>query len=55
MKMLRVIHKAKAVAQVDLVGTYLAHSVPKGKTPAEATHAVLHEQIPALIVRVSHW
>ncbi|KAL6054226.1 putative imidazolonepropionase [Balamuthia mandrillaris] len=49
MKMLKVLHKAKSQVPVELVTTFLgAHSVPKGKTAAEATEDILHNQLPAL-------
>ncbi|PRP86997.1 hypothetical protein PROFUN_04979 [Planoprotostelium fungivorum] len=52
MKMLEVLHEVNAVHPVDVVSTYLgAHSVPKGKTAAEATEDILNRQIPELMRR----
>eukprot|EP00164_Ancoracysta_twista_P003247 GFYU01004334.1.p1 GENE.GFYU01004334.1~~GFYU01004334.1.p1 ORF type:complete len:473 (-),score=92.45 GFYU01004334.1:70-1398(-) len=48
-KMLKVIESMKGKQPVDLVSTFCgAHSVPKDKTPAEATKDVIENQIPAV-------
>jgi imidazolonepropionase len=51
MKMLKVIHQVglKSKQKIDVVGTYLAHSIPKGSTAAAATEDIVTKQIPALI------
>jgi len=52
MKMLEVLHEVDQVHPVDVVSTYLgAHSVPKGKTAAEATMDIVQRQIPELVKR----
>lgn len=51
-KMLRVIQRAvDAPSQpIDIVANYCgAHSVPKGLTADEATHDVIHNQLPAIV------
>jgi imidazolonepropionase len=50
MKMLRVIHDVtkEYSSKIDITATYLAHSVPKGKTAQEALADVLENQIPTL-------
>jgi len=50
LKMLRVIESASKMQPMTLVANYCgAHSVPKGSTAAEATHDIIHRQIPALV------
>jgi len=48
-KMLRVLHRAQAAQEVDIVSTFCgAHSVPKGSTAAQAADDVINVQLPAL-------
>lgn len=47
MKMLRVLEKAKQNLPIDISITYCgAHAIPKGMSAADATLAVLHQQLP---------
>jgi hypothetical protein len=50
MKMLRVIHDVTKIyaEKIDITATYLAHSIPKGKTAEQALDDVLTNQIPTL-------
>lgn len=49
MKMLKVINKvASDRKDVDIVPTFLVHSIPKGKTAEETTEYVLQDQLPEL-------
>eukprot|EP00028_Trichosphaerium_sp_Am-I-7-wt_P010556 CAMPEP_0168525092 /NCGR_PEP_ID=MMETSP0405-20121227/11089_1 /TAXON_ID=498012 /ORGANISM="Trichosphaerium sp, Strain Am-I-7 wt" /LENGTH=401 /DNA_ID=CAMNT_0008547523 /DNA_START=154 /DNA_END=1356 /DNA_ORIENTATION=- len=48
MKMLKVIEQARSDCKIDLVSTYLAHSLPKGMNSATATKRVLEDEIPTL-------
>jgi imidazolonepropionase len=46
----QVLHQMGKQHPVEISGTFLgAHSIPAGKTLAEATQSVVHEQIPTLI------
>jgi imidazolonepropionase len=48
-KLLRILHTAKYKTPMDIVATYCgAHSVPKGKTPSEATEDIVNCHIPTL-------
>lgn len=50
LKMLKVIQKADEMHPIDLVANFCgAHSVPKGSTASEATHDVIHVQLPAIM------
>lgn len=49
-KMLKVIKSAQSKTPVELVPTYLAHSVPKGSTAELATKDVVENQIPTIHV-----
>lgn len=40
---------ASSLDKIEVVGTYLAHSIPKGSTAAAATEDVIAKQIPALV------
>jgi imidazolonepropionase len=47
---LQVLHQMGKQHPVEISATFLgAHSIPAGKTLAEATQSVVHEQIPTLI------
>jgi imidazolonepropionase len=49
MKMLRVLHRAKALVPMDISVTFCgAHAVPKGKTDEEATLCVIDEMLPEM-------
>jgi len=49
--MLKVLHKAQAKIPMDIVSNYLGgHSVPKGKTAAEATEDIINVQLPLVKV-----
>ncbi|XP_048863083.1 probable imidazolonepropionase isoform X1 [Brienomyrus brachyistius] len=49
MKMLVVIERARLVSPICISSTYCgAHSVPRGKTPAEAVEDIVHVQLPRL-------
>jgi imidazolonepropionase len=48
-KMLRVLHRANEQHPVEVVSNFCgAHSVPKGKSAAEAANDLIHTQIPAI-------
>jgi len=47
-KMLKVLHSVKSRTPVEMSVTYLAHSIPKGKTASEATSEILEETIPTI-------
>jgi imidazolonepropionase len=49
MKMLEVIHEVSQDVPIDVVGTYLAHSVPRGMAEKDAADKVVNEQIPEMI------
>jgi imidazolonepropionase-like amidohydrolase len=52
LKMLKVLHKVQSKVPMDIVSNYLGgHSVPKGKSAAEATEDIVNVQIP--LVKVS--
>eukprot|EP01028_Stygiella_incarcerata_P007645 TRINITY_DN317_c0_g2_i1.p1 TRINITY_DN317_c0_g2~~TRINITY_DN317_c0_g2_i1.p1 ORF type:complete len:460 (-),score=121.89 TRINITY_DN317_c0_g2_i1:800-2065(-) len=51
MKMLEVIHEVSQDVPIEVVGTYLAHSVPRGMEEKEAADNVVNEQIPEMIRR----
>eukprot|EP00029_Vermamoeba_vermiformis_P006214 TRINITY_DN2375_c0_g1_i1.p1 TRINITY_DN2375_c0_g1~~TRINITY_DN2375_c0_g1_i1.p1 ORF type:complete len:427 (-),score=68.94 TRINITY_DN2375_c0_g1_i1:31-1311(-) len=47
LKMLKVLHKVQSKVPIDIVSNYLGgHSVPKGKSTAEATEDIINVQIP---------
>ncbi|KAJ5071961.1 imidazolonepropionase [Anaeramoeba ignava] len=48
MKMLKVIEKAKKIHPIEIVSTFLAHSIPKDSTIEKYTENVISEQIPKL-------
>ncbi|KAG9391201.1 Imidazolonepropionase [Carpediemonas membranifera] len=48
-KMLETVHKASKTHPARLIPTYLAHSVPKGMTSAEAVNDVINVQLPAVL------
>jgi imidazolonepropionase len=48
---MKVLHNVNQIHPLDIISTYLgAHSIPKGKTAAEATEDIVKNQIPELIV-----
>jgi imidazolonepropionase len=50
LKMLKVIQQAHDMHPVDLVANYCGgHSVPKGSTASEATHDIIHHQLPEIM------
>lgn len=51
LKMLKVLHKVQSKVPMDIVSNYLGgHSVPKGKSAAEATEDIINVQLPLVKV-----
>lgn len=50
--MLKVLHKVQTKVPMDIVSNYLGgHSVPKGKSAAEATEDIINVQLPLVKVK----
>ena len=52
MKMLKVIHSATSKAPIDIVSTFLAHSIPKGMTQIQMCDDIIKNQLPQLKVNI---